>query len=374
MQIYLIDVNELTKNSDYVLMKTQFSVILTLIVSCSAFANNFNYTKEDGCSEFRLDLPPAPSAQIPQHDQDNTFMCASYQVALNFDVWRLTFDPPGSPLTSPISVGVGYAAATNKSSLGPFAIADVLDYASKLHPCSYDIITDKFNSKEPSVFLHELATEYNKARSNPSYKTQAATSVKNCVLGSGFKYALDLKKINEYLEAESPIKFQNKVLKDICGKAEVDLSRVPGKIGKYAKDYPGHHFSAMNAFSTEIKERFSKTPKLPVMVSYCRDVLTDRKASGLLIGNSKKVDSSNCVTDPHFSSIFGRRKAYYTKSDGTQGFICQYLIRDTAGESCSAYPPDPTTKPAERCARGQPWVDEDSLLRNTSEIHFLKDK
>ncbi len=80
-----------------------------------------------------------------------------------------------------------------------------------------------------------------------------------------------------------------------------------------------------------------------------------------------------------YSAMVGltlRRPATWVDPKGPEVWIpiCQYLVRNSYDtNSCANLAPSSDFLPADRYVSGQVWIDELSLLGNTSEIYVIRE-
>ncbi len=363
-------------------MHLRLNLYIILFILLAAFYANaapeYEFTSDQECTEKRLDLPPGVSSKIPVQDQDGTSLCSAYTAAQLIDGWRLINDQPLTELTSPISLGVQYASKTNKPKFADLPVTDMMDFSKNLDTCSYNVVRDDFNSKKSADFIYELISNFSKAKANTSEKGKSAQAILNCVLASGTKKTFDIAKIESYLDENHWVQFTNRIMEDLCQGHKKSLAFLPATQTLRAGN-SGNQFTAMNAFRSRINERLSKSNSQPIGISYCRSVLKDKDSEGVSMKGELSKDT--CKGAVHTSVIVGRRLLKY-KYAGKTETICQFLVRDSYGSSCNGYDEfDPEALPSKSggempkiCEKGQVWVDENALLRNTNEVFHLKDK
>lgn len=357
---------------------TLISIILLLPLLSSAANPDFNFTSDQDCSEKRLDLPPGVSSKVPIEDQDGTNLCAAYMSTQLIDAWRIANNSPVTDFTSPIAFGVQYASKTRKERLGDLSAIDMLENARNMNSCSYNVVRDDFNSKKSADFIYDLLQNFKKAKENSAQKEVAAKAILNCVLGSGTKKTFNLEQIKTYMDENNWVQFTNKIIENLCEGHSIPLNNLPPIETIKSSSY-GNQFKAMNVMRDKVNERLNKANPQPMGISYCRSVLTDKEAEG--VSTTGVLNKNTCKGEVHFSTIVGRRLLKYKDGDKTET-ICQYLVRDSFGSSCNGYPEsEPEALPPKSggekpkvCEKGQVWVDENVLLRNTAELFHLKDK
>lgn len=352
-----------------------FLLITLFYFSVVTFAaEQFELTKDSKCTNKRLDQVPGTCASVPVHDQDGTGLCGTYATTQMIDCWRATNDKPVKQWTSPFAFSTEYAARTNKSSLVGFEFLEVLNFASQnqMNSCSYNVIKDNFNSKTPSSFIGELSKYYNEYSQKKTSLDDSAAKSLNCLMnaGVGNQTRISLEKIKNYLNNYDRVIFINKLLEDACEDARVPLKKLPKVVAEKSIDY-GTHTKGMSVLRDLINKRLDMTNPQPVGIKYCRDVLADKS----IIGVSPKgnLNTDTCKGEVHASVIVGRRLLKYKVGSKTET-ICQYLVRDSYGSSCNAYPDDESAEPKEVCENGQVWVDEDALMNNTNQVYHFEDR
>ena len=361
-----------------IVMKSVLSILMLTFSLKSVAETDFNFTSDQECTEKRLDKPPESASKIPVQDQDGTNLCSAYTSAQLIDSWRTAYDPPVDEFTSPISLGIQFAAKTNKDKINGNPVLEMLDYAKNLDSCSYSVVRDDFNSKKSADFIYELIQNYKKVKSDPSKLDQTANAVLNCVLGGGNNSQINIEKIKNYMNENNWVQFTNKIIEDLCRGHKRPLAFLP-TVEKYKSNTYKDQFKAMNIFHSVINNRLNQKSAQPIGISYCRSVLANKDAEG--VSTSGELNTSTCKEGSiHASVIVGRRLLKYKDGDKI-GTICQYLVRDSFGSSCNGYNDDPEALPSKpgadkpkTCEKGQIWVDENVLLRNTAEVFHLKDK
>ncbi len=358
--------------------KLNFFVFLLFTPVILFGATDFEFTSDKDCSEKRLDRVPEMCSKIPVQDQDGTGLCSAYTTTQLVDCWRAANDQPVTDFTSPIPLGVQYAAKAGKDQINGNPVFDMIDYARNLDSCSYSVVRDEFNSKKSADFIYELVKNFQNAKTNPSSKDASADSIMKCVLGSGTNKTFSIEQIKNYMDEKHWVNFTSKIMDDLCKGHKKPLAFLPTAV-KLKSNEIGDHFKSMNTFRSLINGRLDKKNAQPVGISYCRTVLKDKDAEGVSLRGALNKDT--CKGEVHASVIMGRRLLKYKDGDKTQT-ICQYLVRDSYGSSCNGYaeheaeaiPSTPGGEKPKICERGQVWVDENALLRNTAEVFHLKDK
>ncbi len=354
------------------------AIILLILPSMALSSPDFEFTTDQACGTKRLDLPPEVLSTIPVQDQDGTNLCSAYASAQLIDAWRIANNPPVDALTSPIAFGVQYAAVTNQSGINFNPVLEVIGYAKKLDTCSYNVIRDEFNSKKSADFIYELVKNYQDAKNDSSQFEKSAKSILNCVLASGTSNTIDIEKIKKYMNEKTWVQYSNKIIEEICSNHKKSLSFLPGVTELKAHTYK-NKTSAMNSFKKNINNRLDQKNAQPIGISYCKKVLKDKESNG--VSPAGLLNNSTCNNQVHASVIVGRRLLKYKYGNKIET-ICQFLVRDSFGSSCNGYDlyePDsiPMNTGEDRpkiCENGQVWVDENSLMMNTSEVFHLKDK
>lgn len=361
------------------LNKKIFSILLTFGLSNSAIALvNFEYTKDQNCTEKRLDKPPGVISKIPVHDQDGLYLCSSIVMAQLVDAWRLIYKLPVISLTAPLTLGLQYASKNGFPKLKDLPILNMLNNSNNLDSCSYDLVSKAINSNEPNEFVGKLFDLYKKAQisSSQNEKEQIVNSIlKSCTLNTN--NSSDVELVIKSLNESNAINFANKLFEKLCDKNKTPLAFIPKPSILKSSSYPDQ-FNAMNAFRSHLNGLFDQNATQPIGISYCKSVLKNRSVKGVSL--SGLLDDDTCKDNVHASLIVGRRLLSYNDG-GKVKKICQYLVRNTQGSSCNGYEDDPDALPnksggekPKTCESGQVWVDEDALLRNTAELFHLGDK
>jgi hypothetical protein len=356
-------------------MKRQLVQILSItILICSiSYAGNksaFQYTSSSDCSPIRTDLPPNPASKIKHYDMDGLMMCTAYSNCYAADAERLRRNPNLNHLTSPLYLGIQYAKNKNQTSL---VITDEFGISKSIRnmkSCSYDVVGDTFLNQKNGPFLSSI---YSDSKQKNAYSLQ-------CQLKAAFPSFNSINNVNNYLSAPNIVDFASKVFSDACQADTNDLSDLPELVSETTSKFGSNRLAAVNSFRNTLNSNLA-TGK-PVGINYCQLALKNPSIKGISedgtpnpdtcsigISDECKVDKSKCF-DGHSSNIVGRRLLKY-KDGNTEKAICQYLVRDVYGSSCSKYPDDPSSNPSNTCEDGSVWMDEDAILFNTYEtFHY----
>ena len=236
--------------------------------------------------------------------------------------------------------------------------------------CPYELVPDRFRTLRAADFIYELVKLHQKT---PTEAT-ASEVVKlfNYETGSKIDSSQALSALNE----PHWVPFLAKLFDHSCPAQKISMPANATLVELRSMQYK-NQLDAMNAFRNFINTKLDEDMALPVGVAFCRSVLTDHEIEGVsMVG---VLDSSTCPGEIHFAIVAGRRLLHYidkeTKKEET---ICQYLIRDSYGKSCSAYSDievggvSTTGLPPKVCENGHVWIDENALLRNTAEALQLR--
>ena len=340
-------------------------------ISSYVQAAEFKPTSISDCTNIRLDKAPSPLSKIKMYDMDGLLMCTAYATSYLVDAERLRVDKNTNHLTSPLYLGIQYAKMKHLKNLEIDDALGVPRVVNKLRSCSYNAVSDNLANErygKYDSYLEALGSAFT------SKDTQLASS---CLVHSGAGTSESFKQISNYINSDNYVDFVSGLFQDTCKNNEVPLNNLPPMITDNTIKYGANRATALNALQQTFNETLEKGK--PIGIDYCAKVLKNPSING--VGNdghlsTKPDDGCGYPTTHgyeavgHSSTVVGRRLLKYQK-DGKTGYVCQYLVRDVYGTSCSKYPPDKTADPSDTCDKGSVWVDEDAILYNTyATFHF----
>ncbi len=340
---------------------------------------NFSYASE--CKEIRLDSPGRSMSRIPVMDQDSKWICYAYTASQMVDAWRFSHgDKDYNHITSPPATAVFYASqrtdyASKDVDYGwqSDAVASVVKNGS----CDYKAIYNKFGQKGLSEYFGELKKYFDEFQvkayqqsidTNKNIAYRARDYANNKV--GEIKYARAVQcamrsansetpipgifEITDALSQPSYLKYLEKLFKPVCQKNLKKVDAVPAAKKVWMRDFSEKE--RVEKVQKQINEQFNSKNPQPMGINYCANVLYDKNVQGMY--NNGEFNWNACDSH-HISVVIGQRPT----SDGR----CEFLIRNSSGQSCNAYPDW-------KCENGQIWVDSSTLIKNLNGISWLEDK
>lgn len=375
-----------------------FTILNPLFASEKISMSEMTRAENSDCSEVRLDESPGLMANIPIQDQSGTGFCWSYASSQLLDAWRAKYPPPGTPpWTSPDALAFEYMSKKGITDPdAPVNMFDFLKQAPSLKSCDYSLFNNKrFDGKKDFALFKRLEELHRLARTPNSDPQLIQAMSRDCFAGvhPSKQNLFNINEIKNYATSHEWISFTQNILSSYCEGNNQKLDYIPQPDSKSPYTYVSNNglrgIAAMQKAINSHLNKYDKTrnPKvLPIGVDFCAEILNRPLAPTM--NKDGRLDSSACVSKngkkqaKHSAVIVGRRPAMWVdpKNPNRKLPICQYLIRNSYGTSCKAYPPSDIFQPADRCAKsdgkesGQIWVDEISLLGNSDAAYFFPER
>lgn len=238
---------------------------------------------------------------------------------------------------------VGFATRKNRNTVNGGFVDDAIQAIQEDGSCSYSRIGDRFAAYDSNEFLTELQTYFENMGQpaadglpvDPPYPF-------DCCLTSDASNPMSRRSFDRYLKANNFVSFLSQTFAGACKGHTLEVPSPPPPRSYYG--FREDDLAVRRAGLRAPLDTLTSSQDLPVGITFCADVLEDRKALG--VGRNGRPH--NCKSH-HSALVVGKRPA----SDGT----CEYLVRNSFGNSCNAYD-------WECDDRGQIWVGEKALLRN----------
>ena len=307
------------------------------------------------CEPMRLDQKNGAMERIPVYDQGNLNVCYGYAVSQIIDAYRFSHgEEDFDHLTSPVAVSVFYSVGKDKGSVEFGNTRDAIPTVLKNGSCKYGSVFKKIGNIDYEDYFEELEDSYDdfKALGKRSlfrlFSPKTSEEVVNNILElvhdkRASESVLGAHEILSALDSPTYLVFLKRLFGVLCNDSQKDLKLSVTQHSKFARDFNSQ--SRTENLIESINMAWDTKNPQPVGISYCEDFLYNKDHVG--IDDEGKV-SSRCRTH-HASVVIGRRPS----KDGKN---CQFLIRNSKGDSCSNYEWD--------CENGQIWVDQKALGRN----------
>lgn len=339
------------------------------------------------CKEVRLDAPGKSMSRIPVMDQDSKWICYAYTASQMVDAWRFSHgDRNYSHITSPAATAVFYASQRtdwNAKDIDYGWQADAIASITKNGSCDYKTIFNKFGQTGLKEYFGELKKHFDefqvmayqqsiranqrqnnslrdiasaiRDKTSNTYSTVQTARAVQCTLrsaGSGVPVASILE-ISDALSQPTYLKYLEKLFTPICTANKKSIQPVPNAKKIWAKDYPPE--KRIQEIEKQMNDQFNKPNPQPMGINYCENVLWDKNTQGI---DSYGEFNWNTCRSHHISAVIGQRP--------TAGGGCEFLVRNSYGQSCNAYPDW-------KCENGQIWVDSKTLVKNMNGVSWLED-
>lgn len=374
------------------------------------------------CGDVRLDLDPNVLGKVPVWQQGELSACPAYAATQLVDAYRFSNgDKDINHLTSPLALAVG---SINVFGLGGH-IQDSLDYAGSFGSCDAKSVSDFVGSAKGVEFVKSLDTIYSEGqglsdalkrvpplgRSNSAgkqlYQSDNAIDDLSFEVMSNFNFAaLPLERKNTKPQTKKQTKARaltseerEAVDKTYCYLRGIGIAEsiLPTKAA-----IEGWIIEKRKTFVKNVTEHLcTKIKKTKLPPSQIEDFWTtgsrtppsdEQRISGLKSSIEKQLRQKNpvginfcneVVTNPNHKASYTERGWTCSKDGdhaavivGSKSFMgqCRYLVRDSY---CSEYPKKSqkgstlrigTLAPGQICEKGQYWISEESLLKNTQSI------
>lgn len=310
------------------------------------------------CTPVRLDRRGGTMERMTVLDQDSTDTCYAYVAAQLVDAYRHrrarqllsagtgTIADAEKQLkhrTSPLVAAVGFATMKGRDTVNGGFIDDAIQAIEADGSCSYKRIGDRFGAYDANGFLSELQTYFEgMSQRAPGDPIDPPPYPLDCCLTSDASAPLSRRNLERYLKANSFVGFLSQTFKAACQGNTLEIPSPPPPRSYYG--FRETNLSSRRDGFRVALDALQSSQDLPVGITFCADVLEDRRANG--VGPNGRPQNCN---SHHSALVVGKRSA----SDGS----CEYLVRNSFGNSCNAYD-------WECDERGQIWVGEKALLRN----------
>jgi hypothetical protein len=327
--------------------------------------NVWKFKKNDECTPIRLDKQE-PLNRIPITNQGGLFNCGAHATATLLDFERLTRNPQLTTFVSPIALAASFAVINGNRDISaehPIRIAE-LAARGALIQCDRGRIPE-----DPRVNWGRLVTRLYEAR-----EQVRGDLLRDALVRAGFNASAlsGLRPTDTYISMPFVTMFKT-IVDDLCRSAP--LEPLPQLVIDMRIIF-NHVHRSRSIVDEQVRVRQIIDSRLeagkPTAINYCGEVRYNAAVQGITeSGKLASVCKTSEFTLGHSSVIVGRRLLRY-RDAGQQKTICQYLVRDSFGEDCGRYPPDPNSTPSERCERGQVWIDEDALFVNVAEAFWYR--
>ena len=348
--------------------------LMTGLIGMPAWSEDFRFTEDSACSPVRLDETSSVK-QIPVLNQGGSQFCSGYAAATLLDDLRIRTGRFNGNFTSPMSLFFQYQKHTGRFQVGSAPTIDLLTELPKfVKSCSSPLLAWLDHSTiipprglnllgQCSADARQQLTRTNSGQSEsalveacirkvPVHGEALASAVRTHYPKAGLSHPREW------------AGFVAALTESACTQNPLEISSIPSPLITRIRTGEGQG-STMNRMKAALNSSLEKN--VPAGISYCLEVLKDIDAEGVNFGvpGNGAVKAGKC--SPHASVIIGRRLLKYVHQ-GKPDTICQYLVRDSMGESCDGYPDDPTSQPSAKCEKGNVWVDENALLNNVIEV------
>lgn len=298
-----------------------FIILYSILNSLAASATS--------CPNVRIDKTSLKN--VPVLDQDGSGICWAYTAATLIDAYRFSHGDKSPVISSPIGiaaqssfVAINKGEFVNSNGIGDpgLAIKNVINSSGNI--CDHFVMSKFYRSTDlflGSDFGSGVSLDQNEFHCSP---VAAVLNLKDKLMVQKFR--------------NLPLSMIRTKLKQICKDGSTTVT-IPIPKQQLA------HTMSNSEKSDRIKELLSKPIPQPIGISYFSEVLTQ--------GHSFR---SQFASDRHVSSVVGSR----LNSKG----VCQFLVRNSWGKSCTPYSWD--------CEKGQIWVDEDSLSKSINGFTWLE--
>jgi hypothetical protein len=366
------------------------------------------------CPTIRLDDPGKSFHDMPIQDQNPYGICYAFSAAQMIDAWRYSHgrQPPEGGygrMTSPFPIAARMSLqAGSLDSLTGGLISDALHDVQTHGSCDHKAVFQGTKGGPGSwedKYISTLRTAYNKMtaflKDKVTLRRLAAEAdeqhaeVEEYVefrhgagpIGMDIVCMLEEADVPRQLsnqtmhilplalvKGRSPIDFFDRFFGAMCKNNSIKPA-IEGRVPSVVEDAyePGEGWSQAKL----MHERLLKPNPQPIGISYCAEILTTKDHS--IAGVRHQGNELNCRADSanpksihtnHGSVVIGQRWNPETNK-------CQFLVRNSWGDGCAQYSWGPiktadSNPPYPGCERGQIWVDEDALGRNTMATSYLK--
>lgn len=334
------------------------------------------------CKPVRLDGVGRSMEKIPVMDQDGKPICYSYSAAAMADAWRFSHgDRDYSHLTSPVAAAVYYANQFAEQRLeaeqelekatgqdiryaGDFDygwVNDTLASITSKGSCDYQKINAKFGQIEQQAYFEKMDKYFSdfellsQRRELGDQQRVAYAQKLQCSMyeGSG---GLPVPKVTDLVTALTQpnyLKFLEKIIDPVCQDNLKALTFLPKANVLWARDLS---IGERNLKLTEqVTSQFATENPQPMSINFCGDVFYDPTVKG--VDASGELDANRCSVH-HIALIIGQRP---TQSGG-----CEFLVRNSQGESCYGFP-----EWEDKCEKGQYWMSSEEIVPNVMGLTWL---
>lgn len=354
----------------YLALRTTSLTVFAIIVSLApAWAAEFPYLAQEDCSPVRLDRGTA-FVDVPRYNMHSLIMCTVPTSAVLFADFNARKNLSSIP-PSILFMAVKYRAKLlrenpqEQDELYVDKAFDVLFDMGKTEVCPNTVLPDTSNGKGIDDFVSLLVH---------GQQSKSPETIRRAI--EGYLGPVAMRRVSpESIRLQgSIIRFLDAIVSDICRGQTYLPTQIPTVEAHvaYARGKYPSPASRWSHFQKLINANLRDG--VPIGINYCGTVLKDLNVNGITPDGytSKECKGPQGDTFPHAGVVVGRRAVTWKDEAGSTTRMCQYLVRDTQGESCAGYAADKSATPSDRCDRGQIWVAEDALILNIRDAYVLR--
>ncbi|MBI3557802.1 MAG: hypothetical protein HY074_16195 [Deltaproteobacteria bacterium] len=335
-------------------------------------------TRENtGCTtDLRLDGPGSAIALLPVRQQGPAGICTAEAAADLVDVWSLSHRAPfgfasRSHRTSHIMAAIGAASHAQRKFVGGVKFARVYDWIRTEGSCDQAALTtasglaingayQRFEGDFNAIY-DSLYESWERVNEKGASADVVAPEVAACITRSSFLSGVlhDFREVERALRQSTRSEFFRDLFLRACD-SHLERPHLP-KLRPLEL--------AGNSATRAIDAIFNRTvAPQPIAIGYCKKVLTNpQDFKGLPRGDAAETlefreDDDRCGS--HYSTVVGRRWNGPRRR-------CEYLIRNSWGQSCDAYKDSGLDCDADK---GEVWIDGWQLNRAVFEGHHLNEE
>lgn len=371
-----------------------------------------NYTQANDCAAIRMDkrnLQGEPEIlsmeNIPVQDQGSFGICFAYAASQAYDAMRKTWQqaynkPVDNIITSPEMMALEYYTNYKSSTTKAVTYNDetnsckfmfeggwqnmAFDFLSQARSCPRAVFDDVFKYNNSSTLnrnvyttLYQYIEEYRELQTGregvmaEECQLVSMDKYQNCdkafIMSELVKEMKNLLNINDKLLENELAKSNDSftTLRNLLYKNCPYKNRVQWPTSAKSEYYikrPPYQRKTIDHLLENITLN-SKTAPLPIGVSLCSEVFTNKNYSGVTWDQDHYTTADDCGR--HDVLIIGREMRK-TVIDGQEVMKCHYLIRNSWGASCNGF--DENSVECED-GTGQLWLNEDQLNDNLYVTH-----
>ena len=310
-----------------------FIAVILLICPLAGFADNSGTARD--CRPIRLDDPGKSMEKIPVMDQDSKWICYAYTASQMADAWRFSHgDHNTTHLTSPVATAVFYASQRTDfptKDIDNGWQAGALASIAKNGSCDYKAIYTKFGTTGLKEYFGELNKYFQKFKllaiqeSNSSKISQDYAKAVQCAMKSANTQLIpEIPEIINALSQPNYLEYLSKLFQNVCASNSIDV-HLPDANTLWTKNF--FDDDRVSQIQKTMNKELNGSNPQPIGINYCENILWDKSVQG--INSSGEFDWSVCKHH-HISVVIGQQPT----TDGR----CEFLVRNSFGQSCNAYP------------------------------------